>query len=201
MPNSSLLDFWQWAFGDLCDDDIKGIFAEWVVYKLLSADGTRRVSWADKDILVKGVKIEVKASAYWQSWKLVNPDGTQMQHPDANKKTNAEKVVFKGLKARTAEPAIFPDFFEEKLNTEIKYKSDLYVFAFQHEENWELWNAMDLDQWEFYLVPVSELKYESISLRSLRSLSKGPYSAVQFQEKAIRAIQALFEEQTERANL
>jgi hypothetical protein len=33
---STLLDFWRWAFSDLCDDDIKGIFAEWMVITLLA---------------------------------------------------------------------------------------------------------------------------------------------------------------------
>lgn len=32
--NPTLLDFWCWAFSDLCDDDVKGIFAEWMVRAL-----------------------------------------------------------------------------------------------------------------------------------------------------------------------
>jgi hypothetical protein len=28
IPNATLLDFWQWAFSDTCDDELKGIFAE-----------------------------------------------------------------------------------------------------------------------------------------------------------------------------
>ena len=31
----TLLDFWRWAFSDICDDDIKGILAEWMMGTLL----------------------------------------------------------------------------------------------------------------------------------------------------------------------
>jgi hypothetical protein len=27
IPNATLLDFWRWAFSDMCDDDLEGIFA------------------------------------------------------------------------------------------------------------------------------------------------------------------------------
>jgi hypothetical protein len=36
LSDASLLEFWRWAFSDLCDDDVKGIFAEWLVLKLLN---------------------------------------------------------------------------------------------------------------------------------------------------------------------
>src|SRR5205085_1707192 len=76
----SLLDFWRWAFGDQSDDDIKGIFAEWMVVVLLGlpAQNSRRISWANSDIILSsGTRIEVKASAVWQSWKVLNEDGSR----------------------------------------------------------------------------------------------------------------------------
>src|ERR1700689_4726483 len=76
LQDSSLSDFWSWAFGDLCDDDIKGIFAEWMVLKLLGIPSERRISWANSDIITKdGVRIEVKATSHWQSWKLLDESG------------------------------------------------------------------------------------------------------------------------------
>jgi hypothetical protein len=45
-----LQEFYHWAFSGLCDDDIKGIFAERMVMKLLNCSSPRRISWADNDI-------------------------------------------------------------------------------------------------------------------------------------------------------
>jgi hypothetical protein len=166
--NASLLDFWKWAFADLCDDDIKGIFAEWLVLQLLRIPGHRRVSWANSDIVTPdGVRIEVKASSYWQSWKLLDEFGaprTSPLHPISAK----TQVAFAGLRARDAvaapDSSIAPDF-----------KSHLYVFALQRETNPELWNAMDLTQWEFYTLPEIRLRQlggRSVSLKTLRREQK-----------------------------
>lgn len=76
LQSASLLHFWKWAFSDLCDDDIKGIFAEWLVLKLLGIPSVRRVSWANSDIITPdGVRIEIKSTSYWQSWKLLDEMG------------------------------------------------------------------------------------------------------------------------------
>ena len=165
MQDASLLDFWKWAFSDLCDDDLKGILAEWIVLKLLGISSDRRVSWANHDIIKAGkVKIEVKASSYWQSWKLL--DGTGALRPTPLSPVSSDKQIrFVGLKARNSDGILkdsdLPDF-----------KSDVYIFAFQHEKQIERWNAMDLSQWEFYALPVSALRalgWKSISLPVLRA--------------------------------
>ncbi len=36
--NGSLLDFWQWAFSDLAANNLRGVYAEWLVAKLLQID-------------------------------------------------------------------------------------------------------------------------------------------------------------------
>jgi hypothetical protein len=65
LADASLLDFWCWAFTDLCDDDVKGIFVEWLVVKALAIPQVRRVSWANSDLITaEKVRIEVKASAF-----------------------------------------------------------------------------------------------------------------------------------------
>lgn len=165
---ASLLDFWKWAFSDLCDDDLKGIFAEWIVLKLLGAPSIRRVSWANSDIITQdGVRIEIKSTSYWQSWKLMDETGALRPTPlyPLSLKT---QIRFAGLKARDA--VAVPNSAELQL-----LKSQVYIFAFQHEKDIERWNAMDLSQWEFYALPVSavrELRWKSISLPTLRSEQK-----------------------------
>lgn len=179
---ASLLSFWKWAFGDLCDDDIKGIFAEWMVGVLigLPMHQTRRVSWANSDIILpSGLRIEVKASALWQSWKLVNEDATPKSGvlPIA---CEPAKVRFSGLQARSSVGT-------SKANNLSTFKSDYYVFCMQTQADPAAWSAWDLAQWEFYLLAREELVTagvgRSISLAKLRRL-QAPMSAAQFQQHA-----------------
>src|SRR5262249_52798665 len=147
IPDASLLDFCQWAFSDLCDDDIKGIFAEWMVRALLGlpAASARRVSWADSDIILgSGTRIEIKSTALWQSWKLVSEDGARKPCPPPAS-VNPSHVRFAGLQAKTA---VSPAKTEDRA----QFKSNFYIFCFQAETDPAAWDAWNLNQWEFYMM-------------------------------------------------
>lgn len=162
---SAIGDFWRWAYSDLCDDDIKGSFAEWLVGLILDIPMTRRITWAKSDLVTReGIRVEVKSSAWWQSWRLLNADGT----PNVAAKPCPE-IRFARMKSRDPEQygvgkgndsAIVPGFH-----------SDFYVFAIENELNPEKWDARDLRQWLFYMLDRAELEkngWASISLRYLR---------------------------------
>jgi hypothetical protein len=175
----SLMDFWKWGFSDLCDDDVKGFFAEWLVHKLLGIQSARRISWANSDVLtVEGVTLEVKATAFWQSWKWIDGTGKQRTEPSFPA-TDESKVRFGGLTARNA------DGVADSASART-LKSHLYVFAFQHETDYARWNAMDLSQWEFYIFPAVEIPSlggRSITLQKLRS-RQSPMTAADFIKRA-----------------
>jgi hypothetical protein len=181
-PHASMTEFWRWAFSDLCDDDIKGIFAEWMVGNLLGLplDKTRRVSWADSDLfLPSGKGIEVKASAVWQSWKLVNPDGTA-KPAQAVTIINPKRIRFAGLQARTAvSPA--------PSGQVRRFKSDYYIFCMHTQTDPSSWDAWNLAYWQFFLLSKQELISadigQSISLARLCEL-QAPMSTTQFQTYA-----------------
>ena len=159
-----LTDFWQWAFGDLCDDDIKGVFVEWLVHKLLNIKTARRVSWANSDVITpSGIRIEVKSSAYWQSWKFINEFG-DFELKEKYVVMPPNKIRFSGLVAR--------DSTDANRSGEPSLKSDIYVFAFQKEESIKNWNALDLTQWEFYLVMAEDLLKHGAKIISLAKLRK-----------------------------
>lgn len=175
LSQASLADFWRWGFSDLCDDDVKGVFAEWLVHKLLETQSPRRISWANSDVMTAdGVTLEVKATSYWQSWKWIDGTGKQREKPLYGP-TDDSRVRFAGLTARNAEgPANAGD------NRALK--SQLYAFAFQHEKDYERWNAMDLSQWEFYVFPAKELPSlggRTVKLLTLRK-HQSPMTAAQF---------------------
>lgn len=175
IENSTLADFLNWAYSDLCDDVIKGIFAEWLVAKLLGIPTPRRYEWANSDLVSsRGTKIEVKASSYWQSWKAINPDGSAKDlaryplQPDSG-------IRFSGLMAK--------DSIDHHLDKQGGLKSDLYVFCFQNEKVYEKWNAMDLSQWEFYLVPATSITTKSVTLRWLKANGFGPLNPSQLSQR------------------
>lgn len=173
--NSTLADFLMWAYSDICDDVIKGIFAEWMISKLLTIPTARRYEWANSDLISsRNTRIEVKASSYWQSWKAINPDGTAKDlgrypiQPDSG-------IRFSGLMAK--------DTIDHHKEKEGRLKSDLYIFCFQNEKIYEQWNAMDLFQWEFYLVPAKSITTKSVTLLWLKTNGFGPLNPVQLSHR------------------
>jgi hypothetical protein len=100
----TLLDFWNWAYSDLCDDDIKGVFAEWLVYRLLGVQSGRRISWANSDVVTDGnVTLEVKSSSFWQSWKLLNGRAKPYETPLHELPKDDSRIRFAGLLAYSRE--------------------------------------------------------------------------------------------------
>jgi len=163
-------DFWRWAFSDFCDDALKGDYAEWLVSILLGVRTERRRYWANTDLVSQpGVRIEVKSSSYWQSWKLWEETGKPKCVKVAGDKER-RRIRFAGLKVGDAVG-------------NVGYKSDLYVFAFQAQRDPSLWNAFDLSQWEFYMLTKQELEEigaKSLSLDMVSSRSKKPMAATEF---------------------
>jgi hypothetical protein len=172
VKDDTVLDFWQWAFSDLQANNVRGIFAEWLVAKLLGIPLTIRDSWVEWDLVTPGgVKIEVKASAYLQSWE----------------QRNTSKIVFTGLKGRT-------------LNTETNqyapkstYNADIYVFCVQIEQSREKWDAFNLDQWRFYLLPKKQLEMldqNTLSLNPLRKMCQ-ELRVDEFCKEAVKLIKSV----------
>jgi hypothetical protein len=144
--------------------------------------------WANSDIITPGgIRIEVKSTAHWQTWKFLDEHGQFEVVPKHAPKEGDAGIRFSGLKTRDSTSV---DWSKSPI-----FKSDLYVFAFQKERSIEKWNALDLTQWEFFLVKASELeqlKWKSISLMTLRA-QFGSLSASELAARgqaAIRELQA-----------
>jgi hypothetical protein len=127
----TLLDFWQWAYSDLIGNTERGAIAEYIVAIACNIDDNIRVSWDSYDLLLKnGLKIEVKSSAYLQTWK--------------QKKYSTPIFNIPKTKAW--------DFIENTYDTERKRQADLYVFALLAHLDKETINPLDTNQWEFYII-------------------------------------------------
>lgn len=155
-----LLDFWRWCSSDLANNVMRGIVAEYLVAQALGvADGTR-VEWDNYDLRTKhAVTVEVKSSAYLQSWDQKDYSNIVFNVPPTHPWDNE-------IKTRSKEP---------------KRQADVYVFALLHHKGHkrEL-NPMDLKQWAFYVVSTATLDREigltqgSLTLSRLRKISPQP---------------------------
>ena len=75
--DAAVSDFWRWAFSDLRDNTVRGVLAEFIVAAALGRTATRRKGWDNYDVQSdSGVKVEVKASGYLQSWAQAKPGTT-----------------------------------------------------------------------------------------------------------------------------
>lgn len=152
----TLLDFWRWNVSDILSNATRGIFAEFVVGTAIGFKPENvREEWDAYDLTSsEGIKIEIKSSAYIQSW---------------NQKEYS-KISF------SIKPARYWDA-ETSIISEPKRHADIYVFCLLKHKDQSTIDPLKLEQWEFYVVPTITLNnYErsqsSITLNSLNKLKK-----------------------------
>jgi hypothetical protein len=119
----------------------------------------------------EGVKIEVKTSAYIQTWLQARPS----------------KIVFSGLKGRRLNVAT------NQYDAVATFNADLYVFCLHIERDAAQWDALDVNQWRFYLLTneaVARLNCQSLSLATLAARSQ-ELQASAFREQALLMIEVI----------
>ncbi len=153
--SASVLTFWQWAASDLISNAMRGRFAEYLVALALGvADGVR-VEWDAYDLqTVSGVKVEVKSAAYLQRWYQRRPS----------------VITFDIL------PTLGWTAATNTYSPERKRQADVYVFALLAHRDKATLDPLNLDQWEFYVLPTAVLDTQlptqkTISLGMVRRLS------------------------------
>ena len=155
----TLSDFWRWSVSDLLSNATRGRLAEFIVARALGAstDGVRD-EWSAYDLETPaGVKVEVKSTAYLQSWH----------------QKELSKIVFQTPKTRAWDPDT------NVQSKESKRQADVYIFAMLAHKDKATVDPLNLDQWRFYVLPTSALdarkrSQHSITLRSLESLAGEP---------------------------
>lgn len=68
-PAAEVSDFWRWSGSNLLDNTYRGMLAEFLVARALELDSIARAEWGLYDLLYGDIRIEVKSSAYVQSWE------------------------------------------------------------------------------------------------------------------------------------
>jgi hypothetical protein len=94
---STLVDFWRWAFSDLVSNDIRGVFAEFIVGHALGALDDVRTSWDAWDLMYGDTRVEVKATGDVQAWaptgRLPTPSWSIGRRLGWNSRTNMSASV------------------------------------------------------------------------------------------------------------
>ncbi|MES2766860.1 MAG: hypothetical protein V4642_13380 [Bacteroidota bacterium] len=151
----SVLDFWSWGYSTLLENTTRSVFAEFLVASVLKKTDKPRVEWDAVDLHYREKKIEVKASAYLQAW-------AQKQH---------SKIIFdislkKGWTAETNTYAPEPC-----------RSADCYVFCIYTEKEIENVDILNVEKWQFYVIPTEVLNQncatqKSLSLKRIEALAK-----------------------------
>lgn len=150
-----LLGYWRWAHSDLNSNGERGKLAECLVWLALGCERETSQEWEPYDLLFEGIRVEVKASGYIQSWG----------------QDELSRIVFSIRPARAWDPATNTYFGE------VRRQSDVYVFAVETcvDQDTGNPNPLDLSQWDFYVLPTRVLDErvgdrQSLSLSALHSL-------------------------------
>ncbi|WP_188455695.1 hypothetical protein [Virgibacillus oceani] len=157
----NVLDYWKWAYSTVLNNRERGIFSEFLVGSALDVLNKPRVEWDNADLQYHNYNLEVKSSAFIQSWEQ-----SKISTPAFD---IAPKYAWTG---------IGNEYEQEK-----RRFADYYIFCLLHEKNREKINPLSMDQWEFYILPTGVLDQlkktqKKISLRPLQRLC----SAVAYHE-------------------
>ena len=133
-------DFWSFQFSNiyLNPDEI----AEYIVAKALGKkEPDNRESWTEYDINYQSVRIEVKETAYYHPWN--------------------ETVAISRQRSFDIHQLKSED------TGEMERKNDIYVFCLLKGENEEDAYPLNLDNWEFYVIPTAKINEECKSQKTL----------------------------------
>ena len=146
-----LQHFWEWSASDLVSNTTRGILAEFLVAAAIGQSDSVRREWDAFDLqTTSGLKLEVKSSAYLQSW-----------HQRDFSKITFSIPPTRAWHAQTGRYAL-----------EAQRQAHVYVFALLHHKEQDTINPLDLAQWTFFVVSRKRLecsrpKRKSVALGQL----------------------------------
>lgn len=148
----SVADYWRWAHSDIVENVQRGIFAEFLVATALGVTHVHRAGWAGYDLDYDGKKIEVKSSAFLQSWKQ------------------------RRLSRPSFDVAAHQQFIEDDGTLESARRvADCYVFCLYEDTDPMSASILDTARWAFYVAGQGDIDgwgtSKTLSLASLKTLT------------------------------
>lgn len=142
MLDTTIKDFWAWSMSRLMGDGPRGDLAEFIVNTALGVDTTiPKKGWGECDIVYNGIRIEIKCSTYLQAWE----------------RPTLSKPVFSIAKTVNCDIGEVNGVYQYigRDGKPPERRSELYIFCLFAATEREQADPMQLDQWEFYIVPTS----------------------------------------------
>jgi len=152
----TILDYWRFAHSDIYNDEDN--IMEFIVANALGLKEPHNVGhWTLFDILYRGTRIEVKQTQYWHPW---NPDDS----------CSTSQRTYDIKKANS-------DYDDPKHPNRYERQNDIYIFCLNTGKTKEASWPLNMDIWEFYIVPTSVINSEcgdqkSVSLSRVQTFSK-----------------------------
>ena len=131
-----LIDFWRWSASDLLGNAHRGVLAEYLVARAIGAATGSRTEWDACDLrMADGTRVEVKSTAYVQSWAQKKPSAPSFRIAPTRGWDAATNTYAKSL-CRGA---------------------NVYVFALLHHPDKATADPLDATQWTFYVLGAAVL--------------------------------------------
>lgn len=136
-PVFSVLDFWQFEFGALIS--MVGTIGEFLVCRALEIPKAENViKWTGYDVSYKCKRIEVKSTSYIHSW-------------NGNKQSDVR--TFSIAPSNNNYWLVKDDSDTKKRSRQ----SELYVFCLNTQRDYEHFDPLKVDSWEFYVIPTYQI--------------------------------------------
>ena len=148
------LDFWRFHYSNVYS--LHGEIAEFVVSRALGiTEAQNNEYWTLWDTTYRNKRIEVKSTAYYHLWN-----------------TNGHVSRQRSFGITMANGSYDP---EKSGNSEFCRQNDIYVFCLNTGDTGESSNPLNLNNWEFYIVPTTVINEKcgnnkTISLGRIKSL-------------------------------
>jgi hypothetical protein len=166
---SSVLDFWRWAFSDLRTNIVRGVLAEYLVARAVGDPSPLREAWDNWDVTTAtGIKVEVKSSAYLQSWN----------------QRKLSSITFTGLTGREWSAQT------NKLAAHRTLRAQVYVFAIHTCREPDQYDPLKIEDWRFRVMSAAQLAeygYRSVTLGFLDRHAPTAYNLNDLAEAVERA--------------
>jgi hypothetical protein len=162
----NLTDFWSFQYSNIYS--LHGEIAEFVVARALGiTEAQNSAYWTLWDITYRNIRIEVKATAYYHLW-------------NENGKVSNQRTFGITKANGSYDPNVCG-------NEEFCRQNDIYVFCLNTGTTKESSNPMNLNNWEFYIVPTS---FINEYCGDNKSISLGRIKGFGFEAKKYNEIRA-----------
>ena len=163
----NVLDLWRFQFSNL--PDMEGRVGEFIVAMALKKEKPdNNNGWTYWDIDYREKRIEVKTTSYYKPYRGDD---------------NYSKVRTFGIqKAYPNEDGSAQIYSNVKKTKEKVRNNDIYVFVLNNGKTREEANPLQLEHWEFYVIPTQVINdecgdHQTISLKRVQDLCKKLYGS------------------------